>query len=160
AAFEVVLARHSGQGDLVVGTPVSLRDHPAAQKLLGFFVNTLPVRTTIADDTTFAGLVERVQAGVLEAFDLRDVPLSAIAAALRQGSAGAPPFRAASALGGDPSPAFAVPGLRAEVHELATGAARVELGLMLTEGSRIVHGHLEYDADLYDKPRIEALAAH
>ncbi|MBX3227389.1 MAG: amino acid adenylation domain-containing protein [Labilithrix sp.] len=160
AAFDLLLARSCGQDDIVVGTPVSLRAHPDTLGVVGFFVNTVPVRVSLGGAADFAALVAAVQTAVLDAFALRDVPIDAIAAALRTGDAGAPPFRAAFALGADASEAWTVPAVRARVHEHPSTGARVELGLLLTEGRERVHGYLEYDADLFDAIRIEAMARH
>ncbi|MBX3233429.1 MAG: amino acid adenylation domain-containing protein [Labilithrix sp.] len=160
AAFDLLLARCCGQDDVVVGTPVSLRTHPDTLGVVGFFVNTVPVRVSLGGAGDFAALVAAVQTAVLDAFALRDVPLDAIAAALRTGDAGAPPFRAAFALGADASEAWTVPGVRARIHEHPSTGARVELGLLLTEGRDRVRGYLEYDADLFDADRIEAMARH
>ncbi|MBX3275594.1 MAG: amino acid adenylation domain-containing protein [Sandaracinaceae bacterium] len=158
-AFEVLLARYGGQDDLIVSTPFSLRSHPDAQGLLGYFVHTLPTRVRLDETTSFTALARDVQAAVLDAFEGRDAPLEAVSARALGGD-GAATLRAAFALGADASGAWDVPGLRAEVHEIPTGAARAELGLMLSEGRDIIHGHLEYDADVYDAARIEAAARH
>lgn len=74
AAFNVVLARWSGDDDLVVGTPVSGRTAPGAETALGCFINTVLLRTDLSGAPTFRGLVARIRRHALDAFANGDVP--------------------------------------------------------------------------------------
>ncbi|MDQ4132559.1 MAG: amino acid adenylation domain-containing protein [Actinomycetota bacterium] len=73
-AFGVVLARHAGVDDVVVGTPVAGRVRPELERLIGFFVNTLVLRTDLAGDPTFTEALARVRDTTLDAFDHQDLP--------------------------------------------------------------------------------------
>ncbi|MBY8854208.1 hypothetical protein K7G98_40620, partial [Saccharothrix sp. MB29] len=61
AAFAARLGRLAGQDDVVVGTPVAGRSHPDLERLIGFFVNTLPLRVHVGGDPTFTELLARVR---------------------------------------------------------------------------------------------------
>ena len=61
AAFNVLLSRYSGAQDLVVGTPVSGRNHLELEGIIGFFLNTLAIRTDVSGQPSFNTLVERVR---------------------------------------------------------------------------------------------------
>ena len=61
AAFGVLLHRHSGQEDLVIGTPVANRVATETEPLIGFFVNTLALRLDLTGDPTFGELMRRVR---------------------------------------------------------------------------------------------------
>ena len=74
AAFKTLLHRYSGAVDLVVGTPVSGRHYEETEKLLGFFSNTLALRTDLSGDPTFAELVHRVRATVLGGLAHQELP--------------------------------------------------------------------------------------
>ena len=74
AAFKTLLHRYSGADDLVIGTPVSGRHHDETAKLLGFFSNTLPLRTDLSGDPTFAELLQRVKATMLGALAYQELP--------------------------------------------------------------------------------------
>ena len=74
AAWDVLLARWSGQDDVVVGTPVAGRTRREAEGLIGFFVNTLAIRGDLSDDPSFAALLGRVREATLGAYAHQDLP--------------------------------------------------------------------------------------
>ncbi|WP_255948464.1 non-ribosomal peptide synthetase [Streptomyces odontomachi] len=78
AAFAVFLHRHTGQDDLVIGTPVAGRDRLELEGLLGYFVNMLALRIDLGGEPTFRQLLGRVRDSVLEDFDHQDVPFEAV----------------------------------------------------------------------------------
>ncbi|MCN9245034.1 condensation domain-containing protein, partial [Streptomyces sp. RY43-2] len=74
AAFKVVLARYCGVEDVVVGSPVANRPRRELEGLVGFFINTLVLRTDVSGDPSFRALVGRVREGALGAFAHQDLP--------------------------------------------------------------------------------------
>lgn len=82
AAYGAVLHRRSGQDDIVVGVPVAGRDRPDLLPLIGMFVNMVVLRTDASGDPTFAGLVERVRATALAAWDHQEMPYQKLVEAL------------------------------------------------------------------------------
>ncbi|HEY0734368.1 MAG TPA: amino acid adenylation domain-containing protein, partial [Herpetosiphonaceae bacterium] len=74
AAFQVLLGRYSGQTDIVVGAPIANRTRPEIEPLIGFFANTLVLRTDLAAAPTFRDLLGRVRAVALDAYAHQDVP--------------------------------------------------------------------------------------
>src|SRR5205085_9380569 len=73
AAFNVVLSRWSGQTDIVVGSPIAGRTHRELEGLIGFFVNTLALRTDLSGDPSFKELLHRVKATALGAYEHHDL---------------------------------------------------------------------------------------
>ncbi len=83
AAFKALLSRYSGQTDVTVGSPFACRSLPVLERLLGCFVNLLPLRTTIEDDGSFRSLVARVKQTVLEAHTHEEYPFDRIVEAVK-----------------------------------------------------------------------------
>ena len=83
AAFYVLLNRHSGQPDLVVGTPVSGRDHPDLEGLIGLFVNTLALRCEVGDGPEVRTLLRRVREQTLEDFAHQQLPFELLVEELK-----------------------------------------------------------------------------
>ncbi|WP_345144986.1 condensation domain-containing protein, partial [Dactylosporangium darangshiense] len=74
AAYAVFLARHTGQDDILIGTPIAGRSRAETEALIGFFVNTLVLRTQLDDDPTFAELLARTRTTALNAYAHQDLP--------------------------------------------------------------------------------------
>ena len=97
AGLQVVLSRYSGQDDLVVGVPVAGRDRPETQGLVGYFINTLPVRCNLEDDPELSTMTQRASNALLFALSNSLLPLEQVLAAARvQRVAGANPLFQAS----------------------------------------------------------------
>src|SRR5207302_10490694 len=74
AAFQTLLYRYTGQDDMLVGTVMGERKHPELQRLMGYFLNTLVLRTDLSGNPTFRELLRRVREVTLEAQAHQDVP--------------------------------------------------------------------------------------
>ena len=74
AVFKLLLARLTGQSDIAVGTPIAGRPRPEVERLIGFFLNTLVLRTDLAGADTFRALLGRVRETALGAYANQDVP--------------------------------------------------------------------------------------
>ncbi|MGH7269517.1 MAG: condensation domain-containing protein [Polyangiaceae bacterium] len=78
ATFNVLLHRHTGQRDLLIGTPTRARDRSEVEELIGPFVNAVALRTSVDPSMTFLDLLDQVRERTLDAFSHQDVPLDAI----------------------------------------------------------------------------------
>ncbi len=83
SAFQVMLCRYTGQEDLVVGSLIANRTHVEIENLLGFFVNTLIMRTDLSGKPTFREVLKRVRNVTLEAYDHQDVPYEQVVEAMQ-----------------------------------------------------------------------------
>ncbi|HKH45326.1 MAG TPA: amino acid adenylation domain-containing protein, partial [Thermoanaerobaculia bacterium] len=160
AAFELLLARLAGVEDLVVGTAVAQRT-PEVERLIGLFVNLLPLRGDLSGDPLFTGLLARTRRATLEANDHQDVPFERLVAALEpvRDPGRHPLFQAALTLQNAPMPAAILPGLDLAIEQLDTGTARFDLTLLLHEGEAGLTGALEHSADLFDRATVRRLLA-
>ncbi|MBD2794428.1 condensation domain-containing protein, partial [Xenorhabdus szentirmaii] len=73
-AFAVLLSRYSGEKDVVVGMPIAGRRHRDIEPLIGFFVNSLVIRTDLSKQITFSELLKQNSRTILEAYDHQDLP--------------------------------------------------------------------------------------
>ncbi|MFC4047491.1 amino acid adenylation domain-containing protein [Dactylosporangium siamense] len=166
AAFTVVLSRHCGQDDVVVGTPIANRNHTETEGLVGFFVNSLVLRTDLSGDPTFAELVGRVRREALAGYAHQDVPFEQLVDVLEtaRDRSVAPLFQVMFGVdrvgGGAGEARFTFPGLAGEPFPLGTDEARSDLTVALAEGADGISGSLLYRTDVFDHATVERLAEH
>jgi amino acid adenylation domain-containing protein len=160
SAFQVVLGRFAGQHDVVVGTPVANRRHRAFHDLLGFFANSLALRTTIDPAEPFEELLARVRAFCLDAYEHQDVPLDVLAQRLRPGRdlGRNPLYQVNCTLHNTPEPVGSMRGLTVERTHVPDTAARFDLDLNARETATGLDFVLVYAADLFEPSTVERLA--
>ncbi len=161
--FMALLARHSGQWDLTVGTPVAGRGHRKIEDLLGFFVNMLPLRGRLVPGARFVEVLEQVREVALGAYCHQDLPFDLMVEELDpERSKGTHPlFQVVLGLHVEPHPDVVVPGLAMRPIELFPPSTRFDLELHLWEerDGRLA-GTFDYRADLFDPTTIRRLAGH
>lgn len=162
AAFDVLLARSSGQDDICVGTPIAGRTRAETEDLIGFFVNTLVLRTRYRGDLSFVELLQQVRETALAAYAHQDVPFEMLVEALRpeRHLNYAPLFQVMLVLDTTPRAPIALPNLTIEPFPLDRRHARFDLTLELRVDDDGVGGAFEYNTDLFDAATIEAMAQH
>ncbi|HEX2077439.1 MAG TPA: amino acid adenylation domain-containing protein, partial [Longimicrobium sp.] len=166
AAWQALLARWSGQDDVVVGTPVAGRTRGETEGLIGFFVNTLALRTDLSGDPDLPELLRRVREGVLGAFAHQDLPFERLVDELgvERSLAWTPVFQAMLTLRpAAPAGTDAVLRLgsaRLEEAASADGAPKFDLSLDLHDDGVAIAGVLRYRADRFEAATADRLAAH
>lgn len=151
AAFKVLLARHSGQSDIVVGTPAANRPLSELEGMVGLFVNMLPLRTHVDADACFSKLLRRVRETTIEAYEHQGVPFEQLVDALGLSrSLGHAPliqvvFAQENFIGGTE----ATPGIEPITMRGKNRTAKFDVNVAferLPDGARF---YFEYDVDLY-----------
>jgi amino acid adenylation domain-containing protein len=162
AAFQALLFRHSGQGDVVVGTPIANRSRAELEPLIGFFVNTLALRARITGRMSFRELVRQVRETALGAFAHQDFPFEKLVEELRppRDLSRTPIFQAMFSLQNMPSSKLELDGLSFEPLPEPTGTSKFDLSLSLSPRDRGMSGSLEYSTDLFDAATAARLATH
>ena len=162
AAFETLLHRYSGQDDIVVGVPISSRNHPELAAIIGFFVNTLVMRNRIVGDPTIRQFLADVRETALQAYAHQDVPFEKLVEELQpERDVSRNPlyqtvFQLFSSLNSD--------GVRPEqmldIHRVDTGISKFDLRVDLLERATRLDGYFEYSTDLFERSTIERMARH
>ena len=165
AAFQVVLRCYTGQSDLVVGTPVANRGHGGTEGLIGFFVNTLALRTEVVDALTFRELLRRVRETCLGAYAHQDVPFEKLVEELgvRRELNRNPLFDVMLVLQGTGEQGLpGLGGLEVKAEEWGGAvSAKFDLLLALTEErGGGVRGKLEYREELFSKELMRRMGQH
>jgi amino acid adenylation domain-containing protein/non-ribosomal peptide synthase protein (TIGR01720 family) len=162
AAFEVLLSRYTGQGDIVVGTPIANRTHAETEGLIGFFINTLVLRTELSDDLTFTELVARIKETCLGAYAHQDMPFERLVQELEpeRDMSRSPLFQVVFTLQNAPREAMALSGVRLRRQPVAGATAKFDLDMTVSEDAAGLTFALEYATDLFDGPTIERMLAH
>jgi hypothetical protein len=162
AAFKVVLHHYSGQDHIVVGTAVANRNQVEVERLIGFFVNLLPLHTDISGDPTFKQLLARVREVLFGAYAHQEVPFEALVEALNpdRSQGRTPLVQATMVLQNLDEERLELTGLKVKEFNVGTGVAKFDWLLTLQEGERGLTGTLEYNTDLFDKGTVTQALAH
>ena len=172
AAFQTLLFRYSQQSDITVGTPIANRNRSEIESLIGFFVNSLVLRTDLSGNPTFRELLNRVKEVALGAYAHQDVPFEKLVEELHPDRAlnQNPLFQVVFALQNAPADKLELPGLTLRPQQLDAGTARFDLEFHLWERSPDnklwvdcadgISGFVIYSADLFDEATIVRMLGH
>jgi amino acid adenylation domain-containing protein len=162
AGFQALLHRHTGQTDISVGTPIANRMHGDVEKLIGFFINMLVLRTDLSGDPGFGDLVDRVRNTALGAYDHQSVPFAKLVEELRpeRDLRHTPLFQVSFQLLNVPASPLELPGITLHPLSFAARSAKFDLDLSLTDAADRLSGVLDYNADLFDATTMERFLAH
>ncbi|MFT3774599.1 MAG: amino acid adenylation domain-containing protein [Minicystis sp.] len=162
AAFQTLLHRYTGQEDIVVGSPIANRTRGEVEGLIGFFVNTLALRTDLSGAPSFRELLGRVREVTLGAYAHQHLPFDALVAELApsRDASRSPLFQVLFSLQNAPMPALTLPGLTLRASPLESDTAKFDLSLLLSETAEGIRGALEYNTDLFDAATSARMVEH
>ncbi|HEV8494807.1 MAG TPA: condensation domain-containing protein, partial [Candidatus Angelobacter sp.] len=162
AAFAVLLSRYSRQDDIVIGSPIAGRNRTEIEGLIGFFVNTLALRTDLSANPTFSELLEQVQHTTLDAYAHQDLPFEKLVEELRpeRTLSYAPIFQVMFVLQNTLGERLQIPGLEISYPEFENTTAKFDLSLGMGESEQGLAGSFEYNTDLFDASTIERMIGH
>ncbi|HWB13497.1 MAG TPA: amino acid adenylation domain-containing protein [Pirellulales bacterium] len=162
AAFQTLLARYTRQHDVCVGSPVSYRPRREFERAIGYFVNTLPLRTDFSSEPTFRELLMRVRDTTLDALANQDAPLQAIvdAVAPRRDAGRSPLFNVMFVFENLPWQATHAGAISfGDIEIDHTRIGNFDLGLVVEQQSEGFRSSLVYNAELLEPETIEHMAA-
>ena len=177
AAFAVLLSRYTGQSEIVIGSPTAGRSRAAYTRVVGYFVNLLPLRLALEGNPSFVELLKRVRTTVLDAFFNQAYPFPLIVQRLQpdRDPSLTPLFQTMFVMQQAPT----VTGRKLAPFALGAGGAEIKLSELTLESfpleERVTQFELtlaiagngadlralfEYDAELFDSATIESMAQH
>ncbi|MBH8561822.1 AMP-binding protein [Nostoc sp. CENA67] len=162
ATFQTLLYSLSHQEDIVVGSPVAGRNHPQTQGLIGFFINTLVLRTNFSGNPTFRELLVQVKQVALKAYAHQDVPFEKLVEELqpKRNLSYNPLFQVMFIFQNAPIPSIELPGLTWQPQEVDSGSSKFDMKLSIWESATGFQGSFEYKTDLFQSSTISRIASH
>ncbi|WP_145956954.1 condensation domain-containing protein, partial [Xenorhabdus miraniensis] len=162
SAWTIVLARLSGQDDIVVGTPVANRQNRETEELIGFFVNTLALRIESGQCNNVAELLAQVRERTLAAYAHQTLHFEQVVEALQPARSLSynPIFQVMLVLNNTPAQELKLSGLELTLVEQPRHSTQFDLTLSLTETDAGLVGGLEYATDLFDQETVVRIAGY
>ena len=160
-AFQTLLYRYTGSEDILVGLPIAERHQTEVEWLIGFFVNTLTLRTDLSDSPSFQQLLLRVRETTLGAYAHQDVPFEKLVETLQleRNLSQNPLFQVMFAFQNVPLPVLDS-GWDWSQIDLHTGTAKFDVTLELGEWHEELIGWFEYSTDLFTAATISRMVGH
>ncbi|MBV1920683.1 MAG: amino acid adenylation domain-containing protein, partial [Pseudomonadales bacterium] len=167
SAWKMLLSRYSQQDDLCIGIPTSGRGQPVLEPVIGFFVNSMVMRTDISENPTVADVLERVKQTVLDGLDNDDIPIEMAVERLKlsRNPSYTPLVQVAFQLMADTrsqTDSEAAPAQAGDVTVEAlkkeSVSAKFDITLSMTHSDQLVRGDLEYNTDLYKPDTIKRIS--
>jgi len=162
SVYYILLLRYTGQKDILIGSPISNRDQKVLENLMGFFNDTVVLRTRLNPEMSFKELVALVRDTTLEAFENKNVPFEELVKALKpERSLSVNPFFQAMFLYNtvDPIPSFG-PDLMVEGTSYDSGTSKFDLTLFISEENGMLTSSFEYSTDIFADGSISRLQNH
>ena len=162
AAYQVLLARYSGQDDIAVGSPIANRNRSEVEVLIGFFVNSLVMRTDLSGNPSFRELLRRVRETTLGAYAHQDLPFEKLVDELQpdRDLSQNPLFQATFAVQNAPLSEFQLPGLTVQYVDSDVTSTRFDLEFHVWEAEQELSLVAFYNTDLFERATIERMLGH
>jgi non-ribosomal peptide synthetase component F len=163
AAFAAVLARHSGQRDVLVGTPIANRSAVETESLIGFFANVLVLRADLRDDPVVRDFIQRAREMLLGAYAHQDLPFEVLVDAVRpaRDRSVSPLVQTLFVLLNARQEVLELPGLRVlPPPPIEAVRAKYDLQLYIGAFEQDLSAALVFNADLFDQGSAERILAH
>jgi amino acid adenylation domain-containing protein/non-ribosomal peptide synthase protein (TIGR01720 family) len=161
AALDVLLHRHTGQSDLLVGVSTGNRTAAESEQLIGFFVNALVLRARVAGEQPFRALLAQVKETCLGAYAHEEMPFERLVMELSPGHdlARSPLFQVMLTMQGAASNPLSLPGLEVTAPAAESSTAKFDLTFMVSDAPQGKLVTIEYATDLFEAATIERMLA-
>jgi amino acid adenylation domain-containing protein/FkbM family methyltransferase len=162
SAFALLLARYSGQPEIVIGTPIAGRTRAEVEELIGFFINTLVLRIEVRGEESFRQLVQRVREVCLGAYAHQELPFEKLVEELQpeRSLSHAPLCQVLFNMQTSELDAPRLPNLKVSVVQTSGDYAKFDLTLSVQETKGKLAGSLQYRTDLFAEAAMHRMLGH
>ncbi len=162
AVFQTLLHRYTKQQDILVGSPVAGRNLPEIENSIGFFANTLVLRTDMSGNPSFRELLQRVRSVAMSAYTNQDLPIDKLIDELEpeRSLSYHPLFQVMFVLQNTSKQTLDLPEIASTLFNWENVASRFDLTLSIAETEQGLRGLWEYNTDLFDAPTIKRMSGH
>jgi amino acid adenylation domain-containing protein len=174
AVFKTLLVRYTGEEDLCIGTGMANRHHKEMEGMLGMVINTLPLRTRLTGDITFAECLRRIKATCLEAYQHQDTPFEQIVNVLapERSLSYTPLFQVLFSFMDTPTEDLVLPGLELHLEQSHNRSSKFDIFITVIplhgqdreDGAWENPGEIlvewEYNTDIFNDDTMERMLGH
>jgi len=162
SVFNLLLHRYTGCEAINIGTPVAGREQIETRGLIGFFINTVVIRTELESSLTFRDLLQRIRRSSLESFDNQQYPFEKVVEAVHPDRQleGSPLFRVMFALQNAPIPSLQFAGLELSPIDIESGTAKFDLFLEIEATNEGLRASFSYNTARFDADFINGMSQH
>ncbi len=162
SVFKILLYKYTGQSDICIGSPIANRTKSETENLIGFFVNTLALRSTVNEKKTFLELLEHVKNTTLQAYENQEIPFEKIVELINpeRNLAYSPLFQVMLVLQNKLEDELSFSGITLEPIEYKSTVSQFDLTLDISETKAGLLIRFEYNTDLFKQSTIERMIGH
>lgn len=157
SVYNILLSKLADQTDIIIGTPISDRQHPDLGTIMGMFVNTLPIRNYVNKESRYREFLKEVNVKTISCFANQSFQYEEIIDELKfeRNPGHNPLFDVMFSYENFGGPEFAIPGLLIQPYENKHTVSKFDLTLTAMEKNQRIFLNFEYDTDLFRKETIE-----
>jgi len=157
--FKLLLYRHTRQDDIIIGSPIAGRNRTETEGLIGFFINSVVLRTQLSGDLTFQELLGQVREVALNAYSNQDVPFEMLLDILKpeRDLSRTPLFQIFFNMLNLNHEAIELPGVTGEIISNSELESKFDLTLYISEPADHIRLKLVYNADLFSAARMDEM---
>ncbi|HWF05181.1 MAG TPA: amino acid adenylation domain-containing protein, partial [Candidatus Angelobacter sp.] len=162
SAFQVLLSKYTGQSDVTIGTAIAGRNRLEIQNLIGFFVNTLPLRAQLAWNMNFAEVLAQAHKVAFDAYEHQQVPFKKLIEELQpeRDLGRSPVFQVLLAVQPQRDDSLKFGNLRLSFPEIHAGTSKFDLTLSAVETEGGLRAAIEYNEDIFEAATVQRMAKH
>src|SRR5688572_18734500 len=162
AAFQVLLFRYTGQSDIAVGSPIANRNRKDTEGLIGFFINTLVMRTDLSGDPSFQEVLKRVREVTLGAYANQDLPFERLVEELNpvRDLTRQPLFQVLFTFQTAPATKLEVAGLTFAGLKVEKQTVQFDWNVAMADTEQGIACEWHYNTDLFEAETIRRMVRH